>query len=416
MLRRARFLPFALRGAIGWLIFEWMHGWLGGGFPWRYLAHTQHNYLVVIQIVAVAGVPALSFLMAFSQLAAFQAWQQRRYVPAARVAAAGIALTLLGGVMFFPVLKPRAPSVLLVQSSVPQSLKEAKFERASDLLRELVELTEAGLERHPEVKLIVWPETMFPAPLIADDTRDRYRFRALAKRLAERFGRDAIYGANCFPSYADFERRRGYNAAVHIRANGELGGVYRKQWLVSMGEEFLPRRFFPDAWCDAAMDFLAANVGYPRSSDLRKGDGPVTLDAGEGLRCAMSICFEGMSPALTLESANHGDPDLILNLVNNGWFQETWEERQMLAIYKFRALENGMPFLTCANGGVSGAIWPDGSVVDVLDEVMKSGVIAVSVPHARSRTLFAMGGRWAVPIGLAAAALAYFLMHLRIRH
>jgi len=347
-------------------------------------------------------------------MAAYEAWKTRRFVPSLRVAAVAVALTIGGGFLLGPIHKqPHEPTVLLVQTAVPQSLKEAKFERASDVLARLVEQTERGLAENPGIKLIVWPETMFPAPLIADDENDSFYFRALAKRLALRFGCDAIYGVNAFPDEADYMRRRGYNAAVHVNAAGEVGKVYRKQWLVSMGEEFLPRRFFPDAWCDAAMDFLAGNVGYPRSSDLRKGAGPVTLDAGPGLRCAMSICFEGMSPALTLESVETGNPDLILNLVNNGWFGDTWEERQMVAIYRFRAVETGLPFLSWANGGVSCSIAPNGAISARIDRIMEPGVLAVTVPSAYPRTPFRRGGRWAPPIALALAALAYFLLDLR---
>jgi len=419
VLRRATFMPYALRGATGWLLFEWIHSWIGGGFPWRYLAHTQHDYLVIIQIVAVGGVPLLSFVMAYSQLAAFEAWKKRRLVPSLRFAVLGIGLMLgYGG---FRLSETRiakgadAPQVLLVQTALPQSLKEAKFESASTVLRRLVERTQAGLEAYPDTRLVVWAETMYPAPLIEDDDGDRYRFRALARQLARRFGCDAIYGVNSFPDDADYEKRRGYNAAVHVSTDGTVGRIYRKQWLVSMGEEFLPRRFFPDAWCDSAMDFLAENVGYPRSSDLRKGEGPVTLDAGPGLRCAMSICFEGMSPAFTAESAREGDADLILNLVNNGWFGDTWQERQMVAIYQFRALETGLPFLSCANGGVSCAIAPNGKVVEALDKVMEPGVLSVSVPPRRTLPIFLRGGRWAVPGLLAAAAIGLFLANFRKR-
>ena len=62
----------------------------------------------------------------------------------------------------------------------------------------------------------------------------------------------------------------------------------------------------------------------------------MTLDAGDGLRCAMSICFEGLSGSMTADAAK--DADLVLNLVNNGWFGACYEERQMVAIWKFRVV------------------------------------------------------------------------------
>ncbi|MEM8885764.1 MAG: hypothetical protein AAGD14_16985, partial [Planctomycetota bacterium] len=72
LMRRATFLPYALRGATGWVLFEWVHSWIAGGFPWLYLGHTQHEFLPMIQIVAIFGVPGLSFVMAYAQHAVFR--------------------------------------------------------------------------------------------------------------------------------------------------------------------------------------------------------------------------------------------------------------------------------------------------------------------------------------------------------
>ena len=415
VLRRATFLPFALRGGVGWLLYEWMHSWLGGGFPWRYLAHTQHDYLPLIQVVALFGVPALSFLIAFTQHAGYEAWSRRRVTRALGLAVAGLALVLGYGFVRLGSAQgagPDAPRVLLVQTSLPQSLKEQKFEKYEVVRDRLKRLTVEGVEANPDTDLVIWAETMFPVPYIENFHR-RYEFHVLAESLARAHGRDAIYGVNSFRSRDDYRAQRGYNAAILVRRDGTLGPVYRKQWLVPMGEEFLPRRVLPDAWCDSFMEFLQQTVGYPRSSDMRHGEGAVTLDAGPGLRCAMSICFEGLSPGLTAESAEHEDPDLILNLVNNGWFGASWEERQMVAIFRFRAVETGLPFLSCANGGVSCAIAPSGEVVAQLDGVMERGVLPVAVPPARGATIFRRGGRWA-PLGmLLMACVSFFLIERR---
>jgi len=416
VLRRARFMPFALRGAIGWLLFEWMHGWLGGGFPWRYIAHTQHDYLPLIQIVALFGVPALSFLMAFSQHAVYEAWKARRQTRSLRLAAFSIGLVAAYG--FFrlgsaPTIPDDAPTILLVQTAAPQSLKEQRFDNFEAFERRLRADTVAGIKAHPEAQLVVWPETMFPLPYLEDATDTRYSIERYARRLARSHGRAAIYGVNSYPDYAAYKTQRGYNSALLVRKDGSLGGLYRKQWLVPMGEEFLPRRVLSDAWSDSFMDFLQRTMGYPGTSDMYTGAGAVTLDAGPGLRCAMSICFEGLSPGMTATSAQHEDPDLILNLVNNAWFAKSWEERQMLAIFQFRAVETGLPFVSCVNGGVSGVIAPSGEVVASLDQVMEPGVLAVRVPPAWGATVFLKGGCWALPAALFLAALGFFLSERR---
>ena len=400
VMRKATFLPYALRGATAWVLFEWVHSWIGGGFPWLYLGHTQHDFGPVIQIASVTGVAGISFVMAYAQHALYA----RRELPVAGVLVAAV---LVFGFVRDGEPEPGEHSVLLVQTAVPQSLKETKFENPETIVGRLVGLTEDGLRDHPETDLVVWAETMFPAPFLEDSKGENFGFMRFARKLARRFKVPAIYGASSFLDRDDLDRYRGYNSAVLVRADGRFGGIYRKQWLVPMGEEFLPRRFLPESWCDSMMDFLSGSVGYPRSSDLRKGDEYRTLDAGEGLRCAPSICFEGLSGGMTAEASR--DADLILNLVNNGWFGDCWEERQMVAIWQFRAVETGLPFLSCANGGVSCVIAPNGAVTASLDQVMERGVVAAPIPRAWTRPLYGRGGRWILPGMLALISMFFFL-------
>ncbi|MHC4940562.1 MAG: apolipoprotein N-acyltransferase [Planctomycetota bacterium] len=404
VVRTATFVPFALRGATAWVLFEWVHSWIGGGFPWLYLGHTQHDFPPVIQLAAVTGVPGISFVMAYAQHAVYA----RRELPVAGVLVAGM---LVFGFVRNEEPEPGDRHVLLIQTALPQSLKESKFEEPEVILNRLARLSIEGLRDHPKTDLLVWAETMFPRPFLEDSKGERGGFMRLARQLARTFKVPAIYGVSSFLDRADLQRYRGFNSAVLVHADASFGGIYRKQWLVPMGEEFLPRRFLPESWCDAMMEFLFENVGYPRSSDLRKGEEYVTLDAGEGLRCAPSICFEGLSGGMTAEAARNAD--LVLNLTNNGWFGECWEERQMVAIWKFRAVETGVPFLSCANAGISCVIAPNGEATAVLDKIMERGMVAAPVPRAWERPLYGRGGRWILTGLLAILAMFFFLAKQR---
>jgi len=403
VLRKATFLPFALRGAAGWVLFEWVHGWIGGGFPWLYLGHTQHDFPAAIQLAAVTGVPGISFVMAYAQHAAYE----RKGLP--------VAAALVAGMAGYGLVRYEEPElgdrrVLMVQTDVPQYLKEDRHRHPDEMLNRVANLTARGLADHPDADLVVWAETMFPRPFLEDSQGERFGFMRVARGLARAFGVPAIYGTGSHLDENDL--RRGYNSAVLIRADGSFGDIYRKQWLVPMGEEFLPRRFLPEEWCDAMMRWLSQNLGFPSTSDLRAGAGHVVLDAGEGLRCAMSICFEGLSGAMTAEAARDR-ADLVLNLVNNGWFGECWEQRQMVAIWKFRAVETGVPFLSCANAGITCVVAPSGEVTAILDRIMEPGVVAARVPEAVERPLYGRGGRFLLPSVLGALAVFFFLVKRR---
>ena len=415
VLRFARFLPFALRGAIGWMLFEWCHSWWFGGFPWLYAAHTQYRYPPLIQVAELFGVPALSFVMAYACLAIYR--RRRTEI--------GVALALVLGVVGYGLFVPHAPStrrgpgVLMIQTAVPYSVKVDG--RSSDkILADLDRLTAEGLRAHPEAQLVVWPETMHVYPLV-EDVRGLERYSQLWRPLladirsrARRYEKPFLYGINSFRDKRAYTRYRGHNAALLVDADGATRGLYHKQRLVPMGEEFLLRRFLPEKTADAIKDWLVRNVGFPSSSDLETGDRFVTLDAGPGLKCAMLICFEGLYPSDPRRALEVGSPDLLLHLVNNGWFGKVWEERQCVAAWVFRAVETRTPFLSCANGGITCAIDPAGRIYAELDKVMEPGFLYAEVPRRESPTLYMRGGRFALPVVLSLLAL-YFAFRRRFR-
>jgi apolipoprotein N-acyltransferase len=60
------------------------------------------------------------------------------------------------------------------------------------------------------------------------------------------------------------------------------------------------------------------------------------------------ICFEDTFPHLAREDVLP-DTDFLLNLTNNGWFGESAAQWQHAATASFRAVENGLPLVRCAN-------------------------------------------------------------------
>ncbi|MCK6460928.1 MAG: apolipoprotein N-acyltransferase [Planctomycetes bacterium] len=422
-LRRLRFAPYALRVASAWLLFEWVHSWLIGGFPWLFLSHTQYRFLALIQVADVVGAFGVSFLVAIVQAAALEANALRRVTASAVAAGVLLVAALLYGAMRGGSGgRPDGPGILMVQSAVPSVVKEQELEnpRGPDFHEALERLTREGLERHPDTALVVWPETMFPAPYLESDPQ-RGLFLPRARAYARRFGKPAVYGLS---SFATPQRlRRGYNSAILVDRGGKVLGLYRKQRLVPMSEEFLPRRILPESWCDAIFLWLSGNLGLPRSSDLESGEGFATLDAGPGLRCATLICFEGVYPDLARGAARHDRPDLVLHLVNNGWFVSprflawrvpSFEQRQCLAAWVFRAVETRMPFFSCANAGVTCAVAPDGRILGRVDRVMGEGWLHERVPARWEEPLFLRGG-FLLPPALLLLILPVLLWRARKR-
>jgi len=410
VLRTARCLPFALRVGTAWALFEWVHSWFLGGFPWLLLAHTQYRYLPLIQAADLVGACGLGFLIAFFQAAVLEAVWMRSCSRPALVGAVLVAAVVAYGMLREGPEGPPGPVVLLVQTAIPQEIKESDTPVTRRALGDrLMDLTARGMRAHPEAKLIVWPETMYPWPLIEDRPLSGQPFGRLAGEVAERYRIPAVYGASTFSNLSRYEARRGFNSAVLIDAQGRLQGIYRKQELVPMGEEFLVRRLLPDSWCSALFDWLVESpLQYPVTADLERGKGFTVLDAGPGLRCAPLICFEGLHPGMARAALEAGPADLILHLVNNGWFGHSWEQGQALAISVFRAVETRTPFLSCANGGISCAVGPGGAVLGRVDGDHGEGTLAMAVPRRWTRPLFLRGGKWILPLllGLLAGLFA----------
>jgi apolipoprotein N-acyltransferase len=108
----------------------------------------------------------------------------------------------------------------------------------------------------------------------------------------------------------------------------------------------------------------------------------------------------------------HGSPDLILHLVNNGWFGDSYEQRQCVAAWVFRAVETRTPFLSCANAGITCAVGPSGEILGEIDRVMGEGTLHVRVPPRWPPPPCLRGG-FLLPLLLALVALPLCLWRAR---
>ncbi len=411
--RRAHFVPYPLRVALGWAAFEWYHAVSMGGFPWLYLSHSQYLYLPVIQVVDLVGAAGLSFLMAFVQAAVARPSRRRVMGAAAVVIAMFVYGTLHWAEFGLSSFKgPPQPVVAMVQTKQVHSVKRTEQMRGVPYARHLADLTKQAV-LDGKADLILWPETIAPFPYVESGGSSSRFDLAYPRMVARRMKLPLIAGVN---SYTSMERKhRGHNSAVLIDKDGEVKGLYRKQRLVPMGEEFLLRKVLSDEAASKLIAWLVKSIGYNASSDLERGDGYQVLDAGPGLRCAVLICFEGLYPDMGRRAAAQKDVDLIVHLVNNGWFGDSFEQRQAVASWVMRAVETRTPFFSCANGGISCAIGPDGTILKKIDRVMEEGVMAARVPPRGTALWFGRGGEYAVLVLGVVSCVFFGVPHWRDR-
>ena len=387
-------------------------------------------------------------------------------------------VAVLAGVLLYGVVRrggapfPAGPRVALVQTDHPSGLhgdpglRDGRF-------HECRLLSAAATPYRPD--LVVWPESAFPYPVceVEGEVSDE-EIAALANPIPVGYVRDDI-GAAAMASLAEtagaylltgvgglsFADPDGpgplpaaltrYGSAAMAApaggvgpdglARGALAGRYDKRHRVVFGE------YIPDLPGLASLTPFTETPG--RAFGIGAGAEPVAFmirsvgaePDGKGARphysVAPLICYEDTVPHLVRDTVNAlpangagepGGPDLLAVLSNDGWFDESAEQQQHLAVSLFRAVETRTPLVRASNTGVSAVIDGDGVPRD--PDVYLNGdgkraegsalpdetacVLIADVPLDPRRSLYLMCGDWLAFL-CAAAACGGFVLNLRRR-
>ena len=311
----------------GWVLLEWLRGWLFTGFPWLQLGYSQLD-TPLASLAPVAGVLGVSYvvilLAALLVVLITQGWKARLAAMVA-IMAIGVSVWLVKGVHWTtPFGKPL--SVALVQGSIEQ---QNKWERS--WLLPTVERYEKLTYKHLDADLIVWPEVALPGTyrLFKDVV-----LAPMSAKLQQR-GTDLITGI----LYEEPDGRL-FNSVVRIGENAEF---YHKRHLVPFGE-YIPFRQWL-TWLDR-MVVIATD-------DIDAGTEAVPIHAA-GQVIGSSICYED---AYGVEMADFlPDATLLVNVSNDAWFGKTIAADQHLQIAQMRALELGRPLLRATNTGITAIV------------------------------------------------------------
>ena len=125
------------------------------------------------------------------------------------------------------------------------------------------------------------------------------------------------------------------------------------------------------------------------------------------------ICFESIFPDLARHDVRAG-ARWLLNITNDEWFGNGAALQQHADMAPFRAVENGVPLLRCANTGLTCAIDASGRVLSrapVFTPTVLAATLDPSFPARWRPTLFSRFGDWP---GIA-AAIAALLFALVVR-
>ena len=425
-----------------WCGLEWVRGWLMTGFGWNGLGVTFAENLILAQNAEYVGVIGLSFLPVFLSAVVVQT-ARRLYLQVqaneVKILHWDFATALLVIMLAFTAGTTRLSSVtnepkiegrvLMVQQDIPQFADKILWE-PSKIVAGFEDLTAKGIEEvsldageaiqasKSEEKivgikmpdLVIWPEACLPAYLFKNDNglmvggpqvESVFDYIHSLGDFTFVLGMTEVHGETVVDPHVDV-----YNSLIMDNGNGERKS-YQKNHLVILGE-FIPKLPF-------LHDLYYQTTGVEFGKGMSRGTNFEPLEAeigGQSVGVIPSVCFEDTVPRLTRKFVRNG-PQILVNVTNDGWFQESEGSVQHFRNALFRSIELRRPTVRCANRGVTGVVTVAGSLVDPYTKekrhlINENGsyfhrgylLASVYIPSEGKVTLYALLGDWFAVTGL----------------
>ncbi len=331
------------------------------GFPWILSAYTLNEY--AMQGGGYFGVYGMSLIVILWSTAFF--YVRCKYIIL-------IVIGIVHGAGYY-VLKTTlcsltSTTVRLVHPGIKQQSK-----MSDDALRQNFDmyLALSALPFEKPLNLIIWPEAVLPIalnyfPHVIDEI----------KQIVPPLGY-AIVGCPRMD-----EEKNIYTSAYTISKNN-IVDYYDKNHLVPFGE-YLP------------FSKYLKNIGL---TSLAMGRHDYTNGKMQHLQklkdippFVVLICYEIIFSNQILNTENKR-PKWILNITNDAWYLESFGIYQHLNIVRWRAVEEGLPIIRCANCGVSAIIGPKGQIISSI-AANKVGVLDDFIPEALPKTVYAKIRDW----------------------
>lgn len=400
-----------------WVALEYLRSNLSFlALPWGLIGQTPYRYPVMIQGAALVGTYGLSFLIVLQSAglaAAIQAIRQRENRPPNSIhewtkgslgvtAAAGVSLILA---LSFGLWRLGIPvqgetlEIALVQANIAQSRKwDPRY--AETILETYRGLTLRAAAMKPE--LIVWPETATPGAV----TSDRRIFNAVFE-MAQKTGVPLLLGSAQYQKWIPPGKSTVQltNSAflLHPEQSPVLNQRYDKVRLFPFGEYLPYKNVLPWHW-----------IRVSSLSEYAPGTEYTVLELPPH-RLGVTLCWENIFPELVRRFVKNG-AQVIINLTNEARFGDTAASYQFMAASVFRAVENGVFVIRCANTGISCIIDSRGRILQKLKDhrgrhLFIRGLLKGTALLTNAHTVYTKIGDW-VPAFSIAGVLCFMIAGL----
>jgi apolipoprotein N-acyltransferase len=414
-------LPKILVAPALWVSIEFFRSNLSFlSLPWALLGYSQHNNIPVIQIASFTSVYGVSFLIVLVNAATSEGILRvlnnaevgtalknpmgykileraqddkgmlfiqskrtslLRSIPLIAGAFITVLIVYLWGAYQVKTLGSNTEGLLtasLIQGNIPQDVKwDGNFRKM--IMQKYHSMTLQASLQNPD--LIIWPESSTPGYLMHD-----YLTHRTVMDVLHETGIPLLLGSSSQAKIGRGERSifKSLNSAFLLDGKGRILSSYNKIKLLPFGEYLPLKGKFPwPQWL------------VPSSGDFIPGRNPVVFRLPQG-NFGVVICWENLFPEVFRIFVERGG-QFMVNLTNEAWFGKSAASHQIIAMSVFRAVENRVSLLRCANTGVTCLIDPLGRVEKkVVDEqgndIMVSGILTTSVPKPQGPTFYTKYG------------------------
>jgi len=216
-------------------------------------------------------------------------------------------------------------------------------------LESLLKDSKKGLEGIQQQKnterLLVWPESVYPDPFFkVKNSRKKVMDFAKMNKIPILF------------TTVDWEKnengKKFFGVSVLVDKSGEVVGRYNKIFLIPFGEMIPLSTWFP-----GIARWLRNNIS--NMSEFDSGKEYKVFSLSEKINFSAPICFDIFSSEVIRKMVLNGS-NLVVNLSNLAWFGRTKASKNMVAVLRWRAIENRVPVVFASNNGESIIIGADG--------------------------------------------------------
>lgn len=376
-----------------WVLFEYLRGIIFTGFPWNLIGYATYDIPYFPQIASVVGIYGVSFVFLLCVLLLIN----KKIVSGLSIVLIIISFGYFNQKLFNNFSDEEMyTNITIVQPSIDQisKMKQSNFMNNLNCHLSLSNLDtpQSFYSGQNSNHLIIWPEAAVNTFINAD----------ILQYISSHIISDNTYillGAD----RADSKTREIYNSSVVVGKNSTVFGGYDKKHLLPFGE------YIPDFLLKIGFENITkGTTNFSKGKIARRIKLPNIPDFD------VIICYEIVFPGEVVEDKNNR-PKWILNITNDAWFLDSDESYQHLRTSVFRAIEEGLPIIRCANNGISCVIDCNGKILKSLptDSV---GVIKSSYSEINKNvnTIYSKYGNTLI-LSLLIAIMIFLVVHRRFK-